>query len=440
MKVSVITPSFNQGQFIERTIQSVLSQNIEQLEYVVFDGGSTDETIDVLKKYGDRLRWVSQPDDGQADAVNRGIAATDGEIIGWLNSDDVYYPDTLRRVLGIFAARPDIDVVYGMADFIDVNDRPYESYPTEPFGFEWLKSSCFICQPALFFRRSLVGRCGMLDPKLEYCMDYEYWLRIAAAGAHFYYFPEKLAGSRMYEENKTLRAKLAIRQEINDMLKRHFSVVPDRWLFVYAYHVAELQIPDPRSTKFLAYLALQVVRASFRWNRELSPQLKGILLGWLTRKHGLIELTTIGLSQTTPPPASSIELEWGRIEGIYSDGWAGPAVAMHYGPGSDERIVDFEFEMPAWMKVPAIEVVVTKSQDRSIARYTMSSGDISKIRVSLTDKAGRVDFAIQPSFRPVELPELIGTSDTRELTMVVRKVDAGEVSKLGDVFPVQPKA
>jgi glycosyltransferase involved in cell wall biosynthesis len=439
MKVSVVTPSYNQGQFIERTIRSVLSQNIDSLEYVVFDGGSTDDTIEVLKKYQDRLRWVSQPDDGQADAVNRGIAATDGEIIGWLNSDDVYYPNALRRVLEIFAARPDIDVIYGMADYIDVDDRAYESYPTEPFGFEWLKSACFICQPALFFRRSVVDRFGALDPKLAYCMDYEYWLRIAAGGAKFHYFPEKLAGSRMYEENKTLRAKLAIRQEINDMLKRHFGVVPDRWLFVYAYHLAELRIADQRSTKFYIYLAAQIVRAALRWNRGLSAQLKRTLIGCLTRRSSLVDLTTIGLSQATPPPASSIELEWGHIEGIYGDGWAGSAVAMHYGPGSDERIVDFEFEVPTWIRVPSIEVVVTKSRDRSIARYTLSSGDVSKIRVSLTDKAGRVDFAIQPSFRPVELPELIGTTDARELTIVVRTVEAGEVSKLGDVFPVQQK-
>ncbi len=440
MKVSVITPSYNQGQFIERTIQSVLSQNIEQLEYVVFDGGSTDETIDVLKKYEDRLRWVSQPDDGQADAVNRGIAATDGEIIGWLNSDDIYYANALRRVVEIFEARPEIDVIYGMADYIDVNDRAYDSYPTEPYGFEWLKSTCFICQPALFFRRSVVERFGPLDPKLEYCMDYEYWLRIAAGGAKFHYFPEKLAASRMYDENKTLRAKLAIRQEINDMLKRQFGLVPDRWLFVYAYHVTELRIADGRSRTFYLYLAAQLVRAAFRWNRGLSPELKSIFGGFLTGRTALVDLTAIGLSQTTPPPASSIELEWGRIEGVYNDGWAGPAVALHYGAGSDERIVDFEFEVPTWIRVPAIEVVVTKSRDRSIARYTLASGDISKIRVSLTDKPGRVDFAIQPGFRPVEMPELIGTTDARDLTLVVRKVEAGEVSKLGDVFPVQPKA
>jgi len=434
MKVSVITPSYNQGQFIERTIQSVLAQNIEDLEYVVFDGGSTDATVEVLQKYEDRLRWVSQPDGGQADAVNRGLAATTGEIIGWLNSDDVYYPNALRRVLEIFAARPDIDVIYGMADYIDIDDRPYDSYPTEPFDFEWLKSVCFICQPALFFRRSVVERFGPLDPKLAYCMDYEYWLRIAAAGARFHYLAEKLAGSRMYDETKTQRAKLAIRQEINDMLKRHFQVVPDRWLFVYAYHIAEQKIPEARSRKFFLYLGAQIVRAAFRWNHRLSSELKATLIGCLMGRTGLVSLTTIGLHQATPPPATSIELAWGRIEGIYGDGWAGPAVAMHYGPGSDERIVDFEFEVPTWIKMRAIEVVVTKSRDRSIARYTLGSGDTSKIRVSLTDKAGRVDFAIQPSFRPIELPEMVGTTDARDLTIVVRAIEAGEMSKLGDVF------
>src|SRR5947209_16504846 len=129
MKVSIITPSFNQADFIERTILSVLSQDWSPLEYVVFDGGSTDGTVDILKKYDDPIRWVSQRDGGQADAVNQGIMATNGEVIGWLNSDDVYYAGAVRRVCEFLSANPDIEVVYGMADHIDIDDRPFEPYP-----------------------------------------------------------------------------------------------------------------------------------------------------------------------------------------------------------------------------------------------------------------------------------------------------------------------
>ncbi|HEY5809923.1 MAG TPA: glycosyltransferase family 2 protein, partial [Povalibacter sp.] len=192
MKISVVTPSYNQGQFIGRTLASVSSQQGVELEHVVFDGGSTDATVSVLEAFGHGVRWVSEPDHGQAHAVNKGLKVVDGEIVGWLNSDDVYYPGALARVHAYFAANPDVDVVYGMADHIDTDDVPFESYPTEDWNRERLAQTCFICQPALFMRRSVVLTHGLLDESLHYCMDYEYWLRLAEAGVRFAYLPEKL--------------------------------------------------------------------------------------------------------------------------------------------------------------------------------------------------------------------------------------------------------
>ncbi|MDH5681933.1 MAG: glycosyltransferase, partial [Spirochaetota bacterium] len=136
--LTVITPSFNQGAFIKRTIDSVLEQNVGSLEYIVMDGGSKDNTLDVLKSYGDKITWFSEPDKGQADAVNKGLKLAKGEIIGWLNSDDIYYPHALKKVLEIFERNPEIQVVYGMADHIDINDEWIEAYPTEPWNYELL--------------------------------------------------------------------------------------------------------------------------------------------------------------------------------------------------------------------------------------------------------------------------------------------------------------
>jgi glycosyltransferase involved in cell wall biosynthesis len=244
VKVSIVTPSFNQAAFIERTLASVASQSGVDIEHLVFDGGSTDGTQAILERFRPPVTWVSEKDEGQADAVNKGIRASDGEVIGWLNSDDVYYPGTVERVAAFLAAHPEVDVVYGMADHIGRDDEFLESYPTEPWNLERLRRSCFICQPAAFFRRRVVERHGALDTSLRYCMDYEYWLRLAKDGARFAYLQEKLAGSRLYAETKTLGSRVAVHAEINDMMKRHFGRVPSRWLSNYAHAVAEAQGPS----------------------------------------------------------------------------------------------------------------------------------------------------------------------------------------------------
>ena len=281
MKVSIITPSFNQGQFIERTLQSVNSQTGAEIEHVVFDGGSTDNTVEILKSFNPPVRWISQKDNGQADAVNKGIRATDGEIVTWLNSDDIYYPCAIARVVNYFKQNPEIDVVYGMADHIDLADHAFELYPTEPWNFERLKEICFICQPALFFRRRIIKEYGLLDESLNYCMDYEYWLRLGRAGVRFTYLEEKLAGSRLYAENKTLGARVKVHKEINDMFKKMFGRVPDRWLFNYAIVTVEHRVGErKRSVWIVLEIGVRTLFAAFRWNRKISANMMNRLVQW----------------------------------------------------------------------------------------------------------------------------------------------------------------
>jgi glycosyltransferase involved in cell wall biosynthesis len=270
MKVSIVTPSFNQGQFIERTLRSVASQSGAEFEHVVFDGGSSDNTVEILKRFIPPVRWVSRKDDGQTDAVNQGIRATDGEVIGWLNSDDIYYPGAIACVAAFFEAHPDIDLVYGMADHIDLDDHAFESYPTEPFDLERLKEFCFVCQPAVFFRRRVVEKYGLLDESLHYCMDYEYWLRLGKGGARFAYLEEKLAGSRLYAENKTLGARVEVHREINDMLRKSLGRVPDKWLFGYALAVAGWgSAKGGHSILTSVRTAVIALVSALRWNRRI---------------------------------------------------------------------------------------------------------------------------------------------------------------------------
>jgi glycosyltransferase involved in cell wall biosynthesis len=283
-RVSIITPSLNQGRFIEQTIETVLSQGRPHgdLEYVVVDGGSQDDTLPILRRFGDRLRWVSEPDRGQADAVNKGLRLTSGDVIGWLNSDDIYYPGAVEAACDFLAANPAVDVVYGQAQTIDEQGLVIEPYPTEPFDLQRLADVCFLCQPAVFFRRSVIERFGPLDERLHFVLDYEYWLRLAQGGATFARIPQLLAGWRLYPGIKSVAGRVRMHTEVNEMMLERLGYVPDRWIYNYAH--ARLEPTSVDSTKHLRFaMALTVLTlwASLRWNRSVPGTVRQTTLIWL---------------------------------------------------------------------------------------------------------------------------------------------------------------
>ncbi|MDH4164304.1 MAG: glycosyltransferase [Nitrospirota bacterium] len=184
-KITIITPSLNQGQFIERTIMSVLDQHYPNLEYIVMDGGSKDETLDILARFEGRLRWISAPDRGQADAINKGLRLASGDIVAFLNSDDVYEPGTFERVARYFVDHPDAMWLTGKCRIIDEQDREvrkcitvYKNLLLKWYSYSLLLVTNPISQPATFWRRRLADEIGLFNPEEHLVMDYDYWLRI----------------------------------------------------------------------------------------------------------------------------------------------------------------------------------------------------------------------------------------------------------------------
>lgn len=185
-KISVITPSFNQANYIERTIKSVLSQEVNfDYEVIVMDGGSTDGTLDILEKYAGRIKWISAKDKGQSDAINKGIELSAGEIIGWLNSDDIYLPGTLQKVVNYFESHPRCQWLYGQCKIIDEDDQETRGWLTRHkervssnYRYERLLTENFISQPSVFIKKEALRASGPIDLSLHNAMDFDLWLRL----------------------------------------------------------------------------------------------------------------------------------------------------------------------------------------------------------------------------------------------------------------------
>jgi glycosyltransferase involved in cell wall biosynthesis len=180
--VSILTPSFNQGRFLGHCLQSVDRQTYPNIEHVVCDGGSTDETLDVLRGAPDGVAWVSEPDDGQSNAINKALSLSRGEILGWLNSDDAYFdPEAVQTVVEVFEARPEVDVVYGHAALVNGSGLVLHLMWAPRFSYRLLRLFNFVVQPTAFVRRSALGD-HLVDETFQFSMDRELWLRLGARG------------------------------------------------------------------------------------------------------------------------------------------------------------------------------------------------------------------------------------------------------------------
>ncbi len=311
-KVFIVTPSYNQAEFLRDTIESVLAQDYDNLDYFVADGGSTDGSLEILKSYGDRVRWVSEPDGGQAAAINRAWSASDAAIVAWLNSDDTYEPAAVTKGVDYLLSHPEVSMVYGAAWYTDRSGAKTEPYPTKPFDRDELAGECFICQPATFLWRDVFQVIDLPDPKLRFAMDYDLWIRLSEFfGVGF--LDEYLATSRMYAENKTLGERDGVYQEIMEVSQRHFGKVASNWLLGYA---------------------------SFRWDRIarrffwfLPSRVQRLLSSWFIYRNR---------SQGAP---------------LSVDGWAGKLTLVRVEPDLDGWVT-IEADSPVWPQRGALRVQV----------------------------------------------------------------------------------
>ncbi len=290
--ISLVTPSLNQGKFLRATIESVLSQAYPFLDYFVQDGGSTDETLSILEEYRDRVPSVSEKDAGQADAINRGLARAGGDVLAYLNSDDLLLPGALQAVGEAFAEGPELVLVYGRASLIDAGGARLGSWMTQAFDPERLADYCFIAQPAAFWRRQVLSEIGPFDGSLHHTMDYDYWLRIAEryTPERIRYLDRELAAARFHPGAKTVAGWNRALDEILELVMRRTGRVSLWWLVARWDHRLDgrNQAIDPHEVPWRAYPPA-IVEYLLRnrpsaWGRGLSGAGRGLF-----KRLGLIE-------------------------------------------------------------------------------------------------------------------------------------------------------
>lgn len=258
--VSIITPSFNQAPYLEGTIQSVLQQDYEHIEYIVVDGGSTDGSLEVIRRYESQIdTWISEPDLGQTDAINKGFSLATGEIYAWLNSDDTYRPGGVAKAARYLSDHPEIGMVYGNAYYIDEEGRRTARYPAGPTDYSGLRRGVnTIPQQSMFFRSKLWEIVGPLDPSFFYAMDYDLWVRIAAV-SEIAFCDDYWANFRLHEASKS---RTAARRCWPEMMRVHFRDGGTYFSTLYAKYLVR-RLVEP-----LMPLRIRARQWRYAWERE----------------------------------------------------------------------------------------------------------------------------------------------------------------------------
>lgn len=333
--VTVVTPSYNQGQFIRATIESVLSQDYPHLEYIIMDGGSTDETASVVKDYASRLTFISEKDRGQSHAINKGFQMARGSVLAWLNSDDLYLPGSIRTAVDAFQRTPAAGAVYGEGYLIDRLGQTSSRFAyTEAFNLWKLAYlSDYILQQTVYFRKDILDDVGYLDEDLHYTMDWDLLIRIGKK-YHLEYIPEYTGCLREYPEAKSSAGGMRRIRELRQMLQRHTRMRVPPGYIVYGletYHRIWCERVEQWSTPGLKPLA-ERVQSAIRFGA-------GFIIGHTIRDS----------------------------QGLYSDGWAARLLRYMLPPGTgplliEGRLIDWEVFRGQKLRITANELPLGEFQ------------------------------------------------------------------------------
>lgn len=278
--ISIVTPSYNQAGYLAETIASVIGQEGDfHIDYLVVDGGSSDDSVAIIKHYesllqqgdwpqkcrGITYRWLSEKDRGQTDALMKGFRLAQGEILAWLNSDDTYLPGTLQAVVTSFQAQADTALLYGDATYCDASGASIGSYRTAAFDLDSLAAANIICQPAAFFRRTAFEAVGGLDETLHFAMDYDLWIRL---GKRFTcrHIPRHLAVYRLHAASKTVNVATLISnsEESLAVARRHFAWAPLTRIYSACHILWATRLPGALGRSRLAVAAAASICTLFR--------------------------------------------------------------------------------------------------------------------------------------------------------------------------------
>ena len=235
--VSIVTPSYNQGRFIEDTILSLKNQDYPNIEHIIVDGGSTDNTLEILRKYEGtyNMRWISEPDKGQSDAINKGLRMANGELLAYLNSDDTYCDGTITKIVNFFSVHPEIYLIYGDYIVIDAQDNVIKYKKEIEFDYDvLLYGFSYIPQPTVFFKRDILTNIGLFDAKLNCAMDCDYWIRVARE-YRIQHLPVYLANFRVHRFSKTWNKAPLFREEALFLRKKYTKRYPKSQRIIVLY-------------------------------------------------------------------------------------------------------------------------------------------------------------------------------------------------------------